>query len=643
MAVVGFSGLSLLLAFFIAIDTSEVYPPEVAQTFVENSLAGQTFTQQVPADTAVVFMTGNLGVCKSKKGIVIPLSELVAFAKEVLSGRGLQRNRSEDLAMLDGMHDVARSFLRMFHGEVGVALLNFPIGRRPPDFIVRADIDQSEMSFPDLAKKVGGIFGRAPASFVSEEDGYLIIAKKLYARIEGKKLYVSNSRLTTEQFLSGVWKEKGLSESPLYREAGKRVQFDQEQFLFVNVERIWGEFLAAHDPMPGEMNTIASSLFGNMRAIASSTRLSDGSLDVRSAVLFKDLTKGIPRILARPNARSQAATFVPEDYSLLVRGHTGPPVGFLGDIMGLNANAARRTRSVLDRFGKKLGLNVEEDLLPALSGDFAVAAKVPPMVGLPESLAIVRISDHDKAASVIKSLLIPEGLQPTATEPITRGFSEEYRGAELRIVPLPLVSLTYVFVEGHLLVGSSPGVVKAAIDAHLSGKSLAESDGYKAAFKGHPSETFGTIYADSQAMFDGLLNIGGGLAMWKGPGAMKEVTAPLIALLRRNVKDLSPVSWTICRDGDAIVVRANSRLFGTGPIHILLPAFFHVRVVQARQRVMMLREDAIPREQELLLKADEERRHADEMRLRDEMLNRAERQRKEQAIRQQRIEGIPLP
>jgi len=50
------------------------------------------------------------------------------------------------------------------------------------------------------------------------------------------------------------------------------VDFDQEQFLFVNVERIWGELIAAHEPMPGEVKTLAASLFGNTRAIASSTR-----------------------------------------------------------------------------------------------------------------------------------------------------------------------------------------------------------------------------------------------------------------------------------------------------------------------------------------------------------------------------------
>jgi hypothetical protein len=271
----------LLLAFFIAIDTSEVYPPEVAGTFLENSLAGQTFTQQLPADTAAVFMTGNFGVCKSKKGIVIPLSELAAFAKEVASLTSRRANPSEALAMIDGIHDIARSFLRMFHGEVGIALLNFPIKNRPPDFIVRADIDESEMSFAELAKKIGGIFGGAPASFVSEEDGYVVIGKKLYVQIRDKKLYASNSRLVIEQFLSGAWKANPLSQSPLYLEIGKKVQFDQEQFLFVNVERIWTEFLAAHGPAEGEMKTIVSSLFDDMRAVASSTRLSGDNPDVR--------------------------------------------------------------------------------------------------------------------------------------------------------------------------------------------------------------------------------------------------------------------------------------------------------------------------------------------------------------------------
>lgn len=617
MAVVGFSGLSLLLAFFIAIDTSEVYPPEVARTFVENSLVGETFTQQLPADTAAVFMTGNFGACKSKKGIVIPLSELAAFAKEAATMTGRRANPSEALTMIDGIRDVARSFLRMFHGEAGIALLNFPIKNRPPDFIVRADIDEAEMKFPDLVRKLGSILGAAPASFVTDQDGYIVIGKKLYVQIRDKRLYASNSRLVIEQFLSGAWKANPLSQSPLYQEIGRKVQFDQEQFLFVNVERIWTEFLAARGPAEGEMKTIVSSLFENMRAVASSTRLSGGSLDVRSAVLFKDLTKGLPKILARPNARSEAATFVPPDYSLLVRAHTGSPTGFLKDIMALDEGLGWGIVRVLDRMEKEQGVSVERDLLPVLAGDFAVAAKVPPMIGLPESLAVIRIADHDKAASVIRTLLTPQGAEPPTTEPM--GFEEEYRGAQLSIVPMPAVMLTYVFVEGHLLLGSSPEVVKAAIDARLSGKNLASSDGLKAGFESHPSESFFSIYADAEDLFNGLLNIGGGLVLWRGGREEKRIVVPLMALLRRNAKDLSPVACTVWRQDNAIVLRTNSRLLAAGGVPLLLPWFTLARHVQVREEAVLQRDGAA--------------QEARELRRRDEILGRLERERREEAIR----------
>lgn len=594
---IGFSSLSLLLGFFIAIDTSDVYPPEVRETFVENSLAGETFTQQLPANTAAVFMTGNLGVCKSKRGIVIPLSEAVGFAEGLVKNTGRLENAEERLETVDMVHDISRSVLRMFHGEVGVALLNFPVGRRSPDFIVRADIDESEMAFTDLVKKVAGALGVGPAMFFPhEEDGYLNFANKVYVRIKDKKLYASSSRLVIEQFLSGAWKGDPLSQSALYREAGKKVEFDQEQFLFVNVERIWEEFIAADEPMPGELKTIASSLFGNIRAIASSTRLSRGNLNILSAVLFKDLTKGIPKVLARPNARSETATFVPPDYSLLVRAHTGPPVGLLRDIMALHEEVARGMQQAFPRIEQQLGFSVERELLPGLAGDFAVAAKMPPMVGIPESLVIVSIADHDKAAFAIESIIEKAELA---------GFDEEYEGTELHVLPLPLVSLTYVFVEGHLLVGSSPGVVKAAIDARLSGRNLAASDLYRSALEGHPSESFATMYADSQTMFDGLLNIGGGLVRWRGGREGRKIIVPLIALLRKNVKGLTPVSCSIYREGNAIILRTNSRLFAAGPAPILLPSLILVRRTEVKREVIRQRDEAIRRKDKMM--------HRDEM------------------------------
>jgi len=624
--------LELLLAFFIAIDTSEVYPPEVAEAFVENSLVGQTFTHQLPDTTAAVFMVGNFGVCKSKKGIVIPLSEAVRFAKEMVSKTGRPERAEERLEMVDVIHDISKSVLRMFHGEVGIALLHFPVGRRPPDLIVRADIDESEMSLMKLMEKIAAALPMDSSRFLPrEEDGYFNFGDKLYVRIKDGRLYASNSRLIVEKFLSGAWKENPLSQSPLYREAGKKVEFDQEQFLFVNVEHIWEEFIAAHEPMPGEIKTLFAGLVSNMWAIASSTRLSNGNLDVRSAALFRDLTKGIPRILARPNARSQAATFVPPDYSLLVKVHTGSPAGLLRDVMALNEDVARGLRKALDEMDEKLGFSVEGDLLRALSGDFAVAAKIPPMIGLPESVAIIRIADHDKAASAIKSIFAVAGMAPGTTAAESIGFEEEYRGAKLQVVPLPLVALTYVFVEGHLLVGSSPEVVKAAIDAHLSGQNLAASEGYKSAFMGHPSESFVTSYADTETIFNGLLNIGGGLAMWKGRGEIRQFIVPLIALLRRNVKELTPISCSVYREDNAVVVRTNSRLFGAGPVPIALPWLFIARSVEVTEEAMRRRDEAITRQEEF-------RRDTEEMRLRDEMLDRAEREGKERAIQEQMIE-----
>ena len=571
MTAIGFHELVLLLGLFIAIDSSEVYPPEVSKTFVENALARQTFTQELPADTVAVFMTANFGVCKSKKGVVIPLSEAVAFAKDVVGKRAQAAAEAKGQEMVDTAHAIYRSVIRMFHGQLGVALLNLPEDRRRPDFIVRADIDEMEMTFVGLLKKIAAALPTPPPGLLPrEEEGYLNFADKLYVRIEDKKLYAANSRAVIEKFLSGAWKGNPLSNSPLYRAAGKRVEFDQEQFLFVNVERIWQELTARREPVRGEINMVFGGLLSNVRVIASSARLSSRGASKRTAVLFKDLTTGVAKILARPNAPSEAATFVPADYSLLLRVNTGSPVGLLRDVMGLHEDVARELGAGLERVEQNLGVSIEKDVLPALSGDFALAAKVPPMVGIPESLFIARIADVDKASAAVERIVEETGVI---------GFDEEYRGGKLRVLPLPLVSPAYVFVESHLLVGSSPEIVKKAIDARLSGKNLAASQGYRAALEGHPSESVATVYADTQAIFEGATSIGGGLAMRKGERKAREIIAPLIALLRRNAKGLTPVSCSIYREDNAILLRTNGPLFAAGPVPFLLPTLFVVRQV----------------------------------------------------------------
>lgn len=165
------------------------------------------------------------------------------------------------------------------------------------------------------------------------------------------------------------------------------------------------------------------------------------------------------------------------------------------DVKGLVSLSNPNAFASLSMFEQALHLSVKDDLLGLLLGDITVEldSAAPPK---PEWRAILGVKDTDHLQRTLNTLL-------TAAHFVTR--REEDGGVDyysLRIpTPKTVMSLTYAFVDGHLIVGSSPDAVVKSVALHRSGGSLAKSSKLLASVPpGHSLNASGLHYEDPVAV-----------------------------------------------------------------------------------------------------------------------------------------------
>ncbi len=133
------------------------------------------------------------------------------------------------------------------------------------------------------------------------------------------------------------------------------------------------------------------------------------------------------------------------------------------------------TLRALAAFG--LGIDIDEDLLPLLDREVAVA-----LSGfdgqLPSGQLLLRPEDPEAAASALASLAT--GLTSLGADTRT----EELGSATVTVVDVPEVGeIAFTLFDGVVVLGLGADDVAAALEAHESGASLGQSDRYRATFE----------------------------------------------------------------------------------------------------------------------------------------------------------------
>jgi hypothetical protein len=190
------------------------------------------------------------------------------------------------------------------------------------------------------------------------------------------------------------------------------------------------------------------------------------------------------------------------------------------------------------RVEAQLGLSLEEDVFPLLSGEGAFIIR--PGFLIPELTLVTHVEDEDAAVATLDKLgrALAEQL-PTDATPRTTDID----GIEARELPLaPPLSLYYAAFDGHLVVTTSRAGISSL---RAEGDRLADDPDFRAALDeaGVLDETTGIAYVNVGEAVSSLL----GLAEMGGadlPPELRTNLEPLQHLVVYGTKDGSTVRFT---------------------------------------------------------------------------------------------------
>lgn len=222
-------------------------------------------------------------------------------------------------------------------------------------------------------------------------------------------------------------------------------------------------------PAPKKQNVaLQRSGFADVKYLVWEHRRVDGKSVSQFELSFNSPRRGAAAWLAK-SVPLNSLDFVSPNAILSASLVLSNPAQIFDDVKGLASLSNPNAFAPLSMFEQALHLSVKDDLLGLLQGDITVEldSAAPPK---PQWRVILGVKDTDHLQRTLNTLL-------TAANFVAR--RDENGGVayySLRVpTPKMILSLTFAFVDGHLIVGSSPEAVAESVELHRSGGSLAKS------------------------------------------------------------------------------------------------------------------------------------------------------------------------
>jgi type IV pilus assembly protein PilA len=194
----------------------------------------------------------------------------------------------------------------------------------------------------------------------------------------------------------------------------------------------------------------------------------------------------------------------------------------------------------MDQMQQGLGFNLKDDLFKYLGGEITLNVDNPSGPD-PEWKAVLQVSDPGHLQATLTRLLAAAGMR-----------DQRSSDGELTYHSLPVpnpnkpMEVSYTFVDGYWVIGSSQKTVREAVRRHRAGESLAKSQSFLAALPpGHSPQASALLYEDSMAM----------AAM-----SMAKFSPEMAAAFSQGTKPAKPA--VICAYGEESAIREASMSSG---------------------------------------------------------------------------------
>ncbi len=331
-------------------------------------------------------------------------------------------------------------------------------------------------------------------SAVEHENGVHVLrvaGMSSYFAASGSRFFLSSEKNTVVRLKKG-----GLSaESTLGGKASfqKAIALVPPEGLFLWVDLKQALSLLLPGQPKGTVKALARFGLDRPASAAFSVDTDDSHINLAFGLTNDGKFTGIPAMLLRPNSASQAAKFIPSDYSIFARWSTAGAIDAYRQWQAIVREMTddvswKEYQDALAKLEEKRGFGLD-DILSNLGDEVAIAVKLPELIGIPPVLVCAAVKDEAKALDTISNALAKARARPQVFSTIN--------GATICTTTLvPKVLFSYAVKDGYLIAGLSPSSVVKALEVSASGESLLENPRFTAAIELAPAETVFLAYAD---------------------------------------------------------------------------------------------------------------------------------------------------
>jgi hypothetical protein len=295
---------------------------------------------------------------------------------------------------------------------------------------------------------------------------------------------------------------------------------------------------------------VAKSGIEDLRYLIAEHRETNGMPQNRLNLQFSGTRERVASWLAAP-APIGSLTFVTTNAAIAVAGVSKDPKAIADDIIAMTAKGAGD--SGFDEANSKLGINVRDDLMANLGGDFLVALDGP-VLPTPSWKAVIEVNNStqlqytlEKLVEAINSQVRSEG-QKAHQVAIDPTDADGQRFYAVRDVTTGTVVANYTFAHGYMIIAPTRALLMDSLKTHDNGSSLGRSAAFRALLPKDENENYSAVaYQNLSPVLNPILQ------QFSGGSA---------DAIRKLAADARPTA--ICAFGreSRIEVASDSRLFG---------------------------------------------------------------------------------
>jgi hypothetical protein len=497
---------------------------------------------RVPADTLLYVSVPNLGDFLSQANQIF--HDQLSQSQELQQWWQKGKNNSEKLdSAVEKIHEIST----YLGNEAVIVAVKEPLH---PGFAVMADVQKSGLA--DLLKQQAAAEGAADNFIVIDETALASLTPgpdmhAAYALVRPNEVVFSNDvallKTLNAQLNAGpsgfAAGDFGKQIAAAYdRGAGIILAADLHQMM-INV--------AMHADKHATAMAAKSGIEG-LRYLIAEHREINGAPQNHLNLQFSGTRQRVASWLGAP-APIGSLDFVSTNASVAVAGLTKDPKTIADDLIAMATN--RTGSSPFDEANAKLGLNLREDLIANLGGDFLVALDGP-VLPTPSWKAIIEVNNSSELQYTLEHLVQAinsqqdnPGVHKVAIDPSDAGGQHFYA---VRDVTSGTVVANYTYSGGYMIIAPTRALLMDALKTHENGTSLGRSASFRALLPKDQNENYSAVaYQNLSPVLSPLLQ------QFSGESA---------DALRKLAADARPT--VICAYGQEsrIEVASDSRLFG---------------------------------------------------------------------------------